>query len=137
MTRKQALAKHLDCELEEISEDHCEENRFTAHRCDYYILTHDEATAMATEQIKQTLWAFNAEFIAAHCKRGLSDDAIKAVRKAQESLCEGANDLIESLIHDMDHFIEDAIRSDGIGHFIASYDGNEHQVGEYLIYQLN
>jgi len=137
MTREEALAKHLDLELEEISEDHCEDNRYTAHRSDYYVLTHDEATAMATEQIKQTLWAFNAEFIAAHCKRGLSDDAIKAVRKAQESLCEGANDLIEALIDDLDHFIDDAIRSDGIGHFIASYDGNEHQVGEYLIYQLN
>jgi len=136
MTRKEALAKHLDCELDEIAEDDCWDKRFIAHRCDFWVLTHDEATAIATEQIKQTLWAFRAEFIAAHCKRRLSDDAIEAVRKAQESLCEGANDLIESLIDDLDHFIDDAIRADGLGHFIASYDGNEHEAGDYLIYRL-
>ena len=48
-----------------------------------------------------------------------------------KSVCEEC-DLI-----DWDRVIEEAISEDGIAHSIATYDGNEYEVGEYFIYRLN
>ena len=42
------------------------------------------------------------------------------------------NDLI-----DWDRVIEEVIAEDGIAHSIATYDGEEYEVGEYFIYRLN
>jgi hypothetical protein len=43
------------------------------------------------------------------------------------------------MIDDLDHFIEDAIRADGRGHFLSRYNGeeNEETVGgvTYYIYR--
>jgi hypothetical protein len=54
---------------------------------------------------------------------------------------EDANPLVEALIKDMDHFVSDAISSDGRGHFLSSYDSEEVELrinGEYLYaYRLN
>ena len=37
----------------------------------------------------------------------------------------------------MDEFIEDAISSDGRGHFLSPYDGEENEEGDYFIYRIN
>jgi hypothetical protein len=55
----------------------------------------------------------------------------------QGELCESANPIIEALIEDMDHFVSDAISSDGRGHFISRYDGEENEEGEFYIYRTN
>jgi hypothetical protein len=130
-----ALAKFLECETEELTEESTDS--YSWGREEYLVLTDEEADERAREYILDTLWAFNAEFIASHTVDGLEDDAIKALREIQSKLCESANSLIKSMIHDMDHFIEDAISSDGRGHFMSSYDGEENESGEYYIYRTN
>ena len=71
-----------------------------------------------------------------HIYTGLSEKAIKAIQESYE----GANDDLMALLklkNSLDDLIEDAILSDGRGHFISSYDGEEHEVDNYFIYRLN
>ena len=139
--RMYALAKHLNCHTSDISKAPYGDNVYEAEGSEYLVLTEDEADWLAAERIKESLWAFNAEFISSHTKHGLDDDQIEAFKQMQGKLCENANSIVEALIEDLDHFIEDAIRCDGRGHFISSYDGAEHEVGEkvveFYIYQTN
>lgn len=140
--RVEALAKYLKCEIDDISETrHCG-NTFDAESGEYIVLTDDEADERAKECIKDTLWAFNAEFIVSHAKAGLNNDSfIKSLRTMQDDQCESCNEVIEALIEDMDHFINDAISADGRGHFMSSYDGEENEStinGEtFYIYRTN
>ena len=46
----------------------------------------------------------------------------------QGKLCESANELVLALIDDMDKFVSDAISSDGRGHFLSYYDGEEQEI---------
>ena len=137
MTKLQALAKHLECEIDELSETKHDENTFEHGSREYMVLTDSEADAYAKEQILQSLWAFNASFISGHTVNGLSNAAEKALTKAQGELCEDANDLVLAMIEDVDHFVNDAICSDGRGHFMSSYDGQENECGEFYVYRVN
>ncbi len=94
----------------------------------YIVLTDEEADERAKSEIEQSLWAFNADFIIGEC--GLDLSGAEALRIMQEKACEDANDFIRSLIDkctDIDSFVDSAISSDGRGHFITSYDGNENE----------
>lgn len=133
--RIEALAKFLQVEATDISEG-MDENSYDCGG-EYLVLTDSEADELAAERIKDSLWAFNAEFISSHTKHGLNDSQIAAIEEMQDRLCESANSIIEALIVDLDHFISDAVSSDGRGHFISSYDGNENEVGEFYIYRTN
>jgi len=136
-----ALGRMLDGDFNDIEEEDYRENYYSVGRQNYYVMTDDEADEAAAERIRESLWAFKTEFISGHTRKGLSDRAEKALAKAQAELCEGANDLVESMIEDMDHFIKDAIRGDGRGHFLSTYDGEEREesVGGtmYFIYREN
>lgn len=50
---------------------------------------------------------------------------------------EGGNQELLRLIDDIDVFVDDAINSDGRGHFLSTYDGVENEEGEYYIYRTN
>jgi len=118
-------------EVEEIVEDE--------ERDGYIVLTDEEADEMAANYIKDSLWAFNSGFIIDHSK--LPYEAKEMIETYQQDKCESANETIEALIEDLDEFIEDAISADGRGHFMSSYDGNEHEQsinGAYFyIYRMN
>ena len=118
-------------EVEEIVEDE--------ERDGYIVLTDEEADEMAANYIKDSLWAFNSGFIIDHSK--LPYEAKEMIETYQQDKCESANETIEALIEDLDEFIEDAISADGRGHFMSSYDGNEHEQsinGVYFyIYRMN
>ena len=125
------------------------EYRYEACGEEFYVLEDERAYALAFQIIKDDLWAFNADFIADHLKHDIVycdnpvnlDDLHLAIRAVQERLCEGANAIIHALIDDLNDFVDDAIAADGRGHFISSYDGEEHEVtvdGEtYYIYRLS
>ena len=109
---------------------------------DYLVLTNEEADAKAKESIIETLWAFNASFLA--CETGIDEEVFKAI--ADNGRCESNNDAILSLIEgsknsDIDSFVESAISADGRGHFMSSYDGNENEEDvngtTYYIYRIN
>jgi hypothetical protein len=132
-----ALAKYLGCEIDDISLSRYEDNAFEARGGEYLVLTDNEADERAHREIKDSLWAFRAEFIASHSTNGWSDECVKSLQKMQNELCESANPIIEALIKDMDHFVSDAISSDGRGYFISRYDGEENEEGEFYIYRTN
>ena len=130
-----ALADFLQISKKEAAEELEQEN--------YIVLTDDEANEKAADYIKDSLWAFNADFIIAHCSNYDSMDcyeyhyAVEALQEAQQKSCESLNGLCRALIADIDEFIQDAIFADGRGHFIAFYDGEEIEQNGLFIYRQN
>lgn len=135
------LAKYLGEPPDEIEEASYGEHTYKHGRQEFLVMTDEEADEAAAEQVQQSLWAFNADFISSHTRNGLNAAATKALQKAQRELCEDANDLVAAMIEDMDHFIEDALKADGRGHFLAGYDSEEREESfagtMYFIYRTN
>jgi len=121
----EALAKHLDCSIDEavVSMD------------DYLVYTDDEADEAVYNYIDESVCYFRSDFIAAHAE--VDEEVIK---KLQE-LHENSNQAIKSLIKDFDHFVNDAVLCDGRAHFLSSYDGEENEVNvngnTYYVYRSN
>jgi hypothetical protein len=137
MTKSEALAEYLECDESSLREVPHDPNAFQVGNHEYLVLTDEESDQICELQIKDSLWAFNTEFIARHTLKRLKPGAIKALKKVQEELCEDANDLVECLIHSMDKFVRDAIRADGRAHFLGTYDGEEIEFKEYFIYKVS
>ena len=134
-----ALSAHLGCDAQEAIN--------LIESGDYLVLTDDEATEMATDAIQESVWAFQSWFLADFMPDGICAEDVDALRGDR---CEGVNDAFIALIEagsgdrfccGMTRFAEAAIRADGRGHFMSSYDGeeNEYEVsGEmYYIYRIN
>lgn len=137
------LAQFLEVEASELETSSYDENIFTYGNQEYLILTDEEADEKTAEEIKNSLWAFNADFIIQHCKNYNDMDnfeynaAIESLQEAQKNQCEGLNGLVYALIDNIDEFVEDAIIADGRGHFISYYDGEENELNGLYIYRLN
>ena len=133
-----ALAEFLGVEEEEIKQSNYNENLFEYGNQEYLVCTDGEAEQEVKENILESLWAFNTDFILSHSKiENYSDRTEKAFRKMQEELCESANEIVKAIIEDLDEFVEDAIESDGRGHFLSGYDGEENEIKEFYIYRIN
>lgn len=92
----------------------------------------DKAT---TEYIKETVCAFTSDFLSHHLVGGnLSPGQIDALRGDS---CEDINETFLAMIDDFDDFVADAISADGRGSFLSPYDGEEHECGDYFIYQID
>ena len=132
-----ALANFLGCKAEDLKQGY-DNNAFEYVDEEYLVLNEDEADEKAADYIKNSLWAFNTDFIFRHSViKQPSEAAVKAFAKMQSELCESANELVEAMIVNIERFIEDAIAADGRGHFISWYDGNENEENGYLIYRTN
>lgn len=91
---------------------------------DWLILTDEEADEKAADSIRESVWAFNPNFLVEYLPDGVGEEVIEALQPK----CEGANSAILSMIGDrFDQFVEDAISSDGRGHFLSFWDGSEHK----------
>ena len=141
--KARALADFLEVGLEDITEGTCYADSLSCDGAEYIVLTEEQADARAKEEILNSLWAFNADFVISHCKNYDDMDcdefnsAVESLRHAQEECCEGANGLVFALIDDIDEFVEDAINSDGRGNFISRYDGVENEQDGYYIYRVD
>lgn len=128
--KDKALAHHLDIQPAMLTEN---------QRQDYDVLTDSEADEKAKAYILESVWAFRPEFLAAHLKDGIDIDVVKAIQGNEKY--EDNNKAILSIIDDVDHFVSEAIACDGRGHFLSSYDGEEHEVTigkvTYYIYRTN
>jgi len=132
--KKQALFNYLqendyqEVTLEDITEGYTESN-FEVFKKEYNVFTEEEREEKVTEYIKDSLWAFNTDFILSHVNfgRNYTDKAVKAFQKMQEELCEDANDLVLAMIKNLGNFVNDAVKADGYGHFLSGYDGNENE----------
>ena len=102
---------------------------------DYLVYTDEEADEAVREYIEETVWAFSPTFLQAHT--GVDSDTIKQM---QENMSESANEAITAMIKDFDHFVDDAVSSDGRAHFLSTYDGEETTVQVdrtvYYIYRI-
>lgn len=145
MEKAQALAKFLEISIEDLEIPEDAELPFVVldTGAEYIVLTEEQADARAKEEILNSLWAFNADFVISHCKNYDDMDqyevesAIESLRHAQENCCENANGLVFALIDDIDEFVEDAIDADGRGNFISRYDGVENEQDGYYIYRVD
>ena len=130
-----ALQNHLDLDDEEVNNITFNGNEFIHGDREYLVLEDEEADKRAEEYIKDTAWAFKPSFLSAHT--GIDEDVFNILSEK----CEDSNDAVLSMIKDFDHFVSDAISSDGRGHFIATYDHDEsiEEINntEYFIYRIN
>ena len=132
----------LECFLSEEVKNVCD-NIFENESGDkYMVLTDDEADIEAENRIRESLWAFNADFILKHTNfyRISTEEEdqvfINSLKVMQNTLCENANDLVYAMIEDIDIFIGGAIEADGRGHFISMYDGEENEQNGFYIYRM-
>jgi hypothetical protein len=138
-----ALYDHLDIKLEGIAElqehDHHGLAVYDIEGQGYALGTDQEADKAAQCCIGESVWAFKAEFILDCCNLPIS--AGESLAKMQYEVCENANDFLLAVIKKtcgFDYFYKEAIESDGRGHFLASYDGEEIKLfgGNYYAYKL-
>lgn len=138
-----ALSKYLEEPMKDLEPSEYGDDTFAINRQDYMVLTDEEANTAAKDYIKESLWAFNADFIIDHSD--LPYESIEMIKGYQESKCEGANETIEALITDIDEFVDDAICADGRGHFLNTYDDEENEITikvkdkehTFYIYRIN
>lgn len=138
MEKIEALRKFLELTPDDFEdlEEGFSDSHFEHGKREYLVLTDKEADEKAGEQIRESLWAFNASFLAG--ETGISQDVFEAIQKNDK--CESNNPAIESIIKStcgIGAFIETAIGADGRGHFLSSYDGEENEEGEFFIYRTN
>jgi hypothetical protein len=129
--------------LEFIEETSTELDYDDSYNADYVVLTDSEADEKSEEYIKEALWAFNSSFLSS--VTGFDESIFEAIQANDK--CEGNNNAILQLVGDnLDDLISQAISSDGRGHFLNTYDGNEEEFNckdytgenEYLfIYRMN
>lgn len=124
-----ALCSFLDCEPGDLTleaYDHYGLARYSYGRQEYAIGTDQQAQAAARDYIRDSVWAFNASFICSHCGIPELEEAIQTF---QEQKCEDANDALLALVEKwgLEEFCEEAISSDGRGHFLSQYDGEENE----------
>lgn len=103
---------------------------------DWSLCTDSEADDLCKEYIKELVWAFKAEFLA-----NMTDLDIRVFKAIQANdLCEDNNQAIMKLIEStcgFDEFFEEAIKWDGRGHFLSSYDGCEYEISSDLYLYRN
>ncbi len=90
---------------------------------EYAVGTEEQATAACREYIRETLWAFRPGFVERYTPDGVDAEVIACL---VDHKCEAANEAVARLIGDrLGDFLDDAIKSDGRGHFLSGYDGEE------------
>ena len=130
-----ALAEYLDTDIDNITKsDYWNNGVYDTDEGEYMILDDEDANNLAGDNIVESLWAFNADFICQHT--ALPCDGAELIQAFQEEKHEGANAVIYGLIEDIPEFIDDAITTDGRGHFLNTYDGEETEFGEWFIYRM-
>lgn len=139
-----AAANVLECDIEEITKEeynHYGMDIFSANGMEFAICTFEEAQQAVFEEIRQSLWSFNAEFILVHSRVASSQAIVKALKEMQQKLCEDSNEIIYALIEDIDQFVADAVNEDGRGAFLSTYDGEEQEIKingiTFYAYRLN
>lgn len=107
---------------------------FTIGGAEYAIAAdEDEANEACKEYIKETIWAFNADFLSNHIESLEADD----IERLRGDRCEDANEALRKLIDDFDEFVDDAITTDGLGHFLSCYDYECLEVGDFHLFRIN
>jgi hypothetical protein len=137
MPQVRALCSHLECQPDELSlerYDHYGLSVYSYGRREFAIGDDDEADRAVRSYIKDSVWSFRPEFLASYT--GLPEEMFVAL----QDKCEDANDAFLECIkrtkHRLAGFVDEAVAADGRGHFLSPYDGDEHEVDNFYIYQV-
>ena len=93
-----------------------------------FAATDEDAERAALDAARGSLWAFSLDFLRHYLPDSVSEDshAFRALQDAQGKTCESFGPILEGLLGSRcEEALRDAIATDGRGHFLASYDGNE------------
>lgn len=125
--------------LENAAKDFCEAKQLSfsesddyapadclAFECDgetHIISTAETARLLAEDDIEQSLWEFNYSFLCQYSEI-IANIPEKYWHQMSSELCEDFNPAVLAMIggEDLDALVADAIKADGIGHFLNSYD---------------
>lgn len=137
--KRRALAMFLEIEMDEVEADPWGHSGFDAGGLgEYRVLTDEEADTAVEEYIRETLWAFNPEFLTQYVLDGqVGPEALKCMVGDR---CEDANPPLLALVGDnLPQLIEGAVEADGRGIFLGGYDfeENESEDGGFYIYRTN
>lgn len=120
-----ALAKALKLNVDEIEIQH--DSFVTDDGEEYLIMNDDERKEAVIESIKETASYFNASFLSDMTE--LDEvvfealvDKNEAVVRIIEKCCDGG----------LVSFAKKAVEADGFGHFLSSYDSEEHELSNGL-----
>ncbi len=138
MEKKLALSVFLGADLEEIDtciyDEHCS---YEYEGSEYLVLLEEEIYDRVESYVEDTLWAFTSSFLAE--QTGLPEIVFSKL----SDLCEEANEPIRAIVDvtcSIEEIVSEAIRYDGAGHFLASYDGYENEIEvnniTYYIYRV-
>ena len=134
-----AIKEEFGCDLSAIEDKGNSE--YYIDGTEYYVYTLEEANDRLIEYVEESLWAFSSVFLSD--MTGLDMRVFEAI--ADNDKCEGNNEIIQSILDvtqvSMEDFAEEAIRLDGRGHFLNSYDGTEIEITtadgyDYCIYRI-
>lgn len=118
------LANHLGIDPSEIEPSTYDETELDAEGATYRILDDDEADAAVVEYVKESLWAFNSDFLAD--ETGLPASVFKALSEQYEDANEAVLAIVEKMVDGgVEEFAAEAASADGRGHFLSGYDGEE------------
>jgi hypothetical protein len=101
---------------------------------EYRVLSDDEADAACHECIEDSVWSFIPGFLAE--KTGIDSEVFAAL----QDKCENGNPAVLSIINGscgINDFVESAVNEDGRGHFLAYFDNEERECGDYYLYRVN
>jgi hypothetical protein len=138
-----ALCEACECDPDDLSE--CRYSHYDLRTFDgpggrqYSIGTDTETDAAMLDYVKDSVWAFNAEFIVEQCD--LPFELAECLSGYTADKCESANEALLALVEKcttLESFAQAAAQADGRGHFLSGYDGEEMEAqidGEtYYIY---
>ncbi len=140
MTKREAVAKIADVPVEEVvplEHDKKTGSTFKVGDEEYLVCYHLQADRRAYAAIRESVWAFNPDFILRHAKIEATPAVVAALREMQSRLCESANPLVLAMIKNFHAFAKEAISIDGRGHFISMYDGVSRKIDDHYIYRIN
>lgn len=96
----------------------------------YLVVTEDEAREYLKEEIMETFSYFNSSFLSSFTglPERLFQDGLELSQGEVQEIFDATNTNI-------DDFASEAEAADGLGHFLARYDGNEIELGDFLAFR--
>ena len=105
-------------------------------------MSEEEANSAAYRYVEDTLWAFSFSFLKEWFV--IDGDTAGEVHTAIAEKCEDGNEAMKQMVNwseNSNDIVSAAIESDGKGHFLSGYDGNEVEFSsegiDVLLYRTN
>ena len=135
LQRSVTLAQHLDVDLDAVEPLlTAVEHHYSSDGLDeWLVLQPCQADEWCAAYIEANLWTLSPNFLASYTELDAGH-----IEMIQTGLRERGNEVLRALVgDDMNPLTSDAMARYGRGHFLASYDGDEHEVGDFCLYRVN